>query len=1226
MLGNKKNQKKTVFGGIGVALLLCALMVLMPMSGYVDNNETAATVESVEADSTGAEDYFALPEKIAEADYEYDPSLELQGMRDAKTKSFLNEDGTITQMVASEPLHYMSGDGTWEDIDLNIQAYPEGWGVTENTFMTYFAPEVANGISVQANEFVDPIISGINPMLVTLDESGSAPEPFITAPSPNGVEVGGNVIRYPLAEGFDLDYAVESIQIKQNLIVREVPVLPEAAEYFGLSEGMRMPVGYALYSGETMLGEELFKTQEDLQIRNIETGELLAEIPAPMIMEAGAEEPYMGTFFVQVYGPEVLLITVVESDWLLHEDRIYPVAIDPSIKVNSASGGYCYIYYAYCYTSSYRFHYRYYGSYYYIPWHKYTFTSSQALPSGATVDKIEWKKYMNYAYGSTRTFQVKVLEGCGTAPRYSYSMGSGSCNGNSISNSYMVRNYGGTAARSLKASIGLSPSAATVSSSGTGWKTVNFCNSATACAATSGGVSIITNALANTGNVGVGEYYTGGNTYFYTYGIASGSRNSHLLITYSGGTDSDAPTSDFVPYTGIDSYIEGERTLFIKLTDMSGIDTTSSGAPVLYYSTNGGTSWSSTTYGLGSNNQFDAGELVSIGTCSTTATDCKFKARVDDLSYGDDFQYYWKFQDLNQGSNGANVGYEPALTGTQTTPTPYQVDIVDPANAPTSHKKMTVLTTDVHAGSYWSPQGFLDRQLTYYSNSHEYFFEFDTSGCGTGSQSCFYTGTSTFYGNWLARGNTAPAYGYYGMNSGSNKFNQNLWNNNGDGYIQVGAKDGPGMNLIFVYNSQLNKWATVGVDTETGIDTPLTGGSKATASVSYGYSQAYKFAIPGDITGSFGTFSFNATQTTTTANRLCVTTNGWYYFYRSITTDRCTSAYYMIYGSTSSYRWSGFALASGYYGRQANTGDITYKVGNVAPTPDTFKPEMTHSAMQDSHAKKRTVSVTIIDGGDPAAGLNVSSAAGVGPTLYYRITPDGGSAGSWSNAAMSQEAGKTRAQCALAACSWSADIEDLEVNDTVEYYFKAQDVSTVSQGINTNTSQTYSFERGDPNKVFVIEWRDRAYYTYGQLCTVQALFYDVTNEIEFKYDSNCRTTYNSWSIGYMDQTRQKGASIAHSSSTSFNTNPGHVPTTSNFRISTSSTSHAWESFDKGLVEVTNADTALTGTSNGRPYLYYCISSYYWNTYKARCNANIDIPAGFEFDYFGTTYDGDDSND
>jgi len=65
MLENKKNQKKTVFGGIGIALLLCALMVLMPMSGFVNNDEKA-TVELVEASSTGAEDYFKLPEKIGE--------------------------------------------------------------------------------------------------------------------------------------------------------------------------------------------------------------------------------------------------------------------------------------------------------------------------------------------------------------------------------------------------------------------------------------------------------------------------------------------------------------------------------------------------------------------------------------------------------------------------------------------------------------------------------------------------------------------------------------------------------------------------------------------------------------------------------------------------------------------------------------------------------------------------------------------------------------------------------------------------------------------------------------------------------------------------------------------------------------------------------------------------------------------------------------------------------
>ena len=47
-----------------------------------------------------------------------------------------------------------------------------------------------------------------------------------------------------------------------------------------------------------MLGEELFSTQEALQIRHIETGEMVAEIPAPLIIEPEVEEPYVGTFFL----------------------------------------------------------------------------------------------------------------------------------------------------------------------------------------------------------------------------------------------------------------------------------------------------------------------------------------------------------------------------------------------------------------------------------------------------------------------------------------------------------------------------------------------------------------------------------------------------------------------------------------------------------------------------------------------------------------------------------------------------------------------------------------------------------------------------------------------------------------------------------------------------------------------------------------------------------------
>jgi hypothetical protein len=96
-------------------------------------------------------------------------------------------------------------------------------------------------------------------------------------------------------------------------------------------------------------------------------------------------------------------------------------------------------------------------------------------------------------------------------------------------------------------------------------------------------------------------------------------------VIYLGGMDADVLIFDYVPYTGLDSYIEGERTLFIKLTDIVGIDTTSSGGPTLHYTTDGGTTWSSTTYGLGSNNEFDSGELVSIGTCGSSSSTCIFK-------------------------------------------------------------------------------------------------------------------------------------------------------------------------------------------------------------------------------------------------------------------------------------------------------------------------------------------------------------------------------------------------------------------------------------------------------------------------------------------------------------------------------------------------------------------------------------------------------------------------
>jgi len=1199
MLGNKNTNKKTVMGGVGIALLLCALMVGMTMTNFVQNDAPQVESELAIANEE-SDDYFALPEVYEPAQYEYDETSELEGMRSMNQKAFRTDDGKTTLITASEPLHYMSSIGSWEEIDLNIKATVDGWEVTESLYEVSFAAEAANGVSVMVHPNVDPIVTGMNPMVMTLDETGTMPMPYMTSPSQDGISVGGNVLRYPLAEGFDLDYTVGETELKQNLVIRDRPVLDENVAFFGVTEQMRLPAGYGLFLGDDVLREEMTQTQDELTIRNLETGELLATIPVPVVIERDADEPYHATYFVQVFGTTVILTTAVDADWLMDEERQFPLAIDPSIKVMRSGGGYCYTYYGYCYNSAYGDMRRTSTRIYYLPWNKYTFTSSNALPTGATVDAIDWKQYVRYGYSySSNAITAVVMETCGTAARYSWTIASASCSNSLLSS--LSYGYGGTTQRKMISSAWNSASAGTYST-GTGWKTANLCSSSgTACSSTTGSHNYIINALSNGGTVGMSARYTTATTiYYYTY--SSGSTNSYIQVTYSGGSDTTPPIDGFVPYTGITSYKEGERTFFTNLKDNGGIDTTSSGAPHLHYSINNGS--------------YTAVKATSIGTCGSSATDCSFRATTGSISTGDYVKYFWAYQDAastpNMATSPSGGSGSPSTATAPTSPYWFFVDDVDNAG---DDKKMTISMTDVRAYTTTSTAKTFDRQMTYYEDSDEYVFEFDTSDCGTGSNSCFYTTSYYFYSQWKMKWTTTPSSGYNGL-GGTLSGTMNMHKDDTGGYLAMSADDGPGMNLIYLYDSSKNAWAMVGLGTETGIEEPLTSGTTANQRSTYGYTKAFLIDIPGDITGTMGKFDWNATYSSSKANWMCVGTNGWYYFFRSTSSNpTCTSGYFYIYSA--SYRWSGFSLGGGYYGPQASSGDVVYKVAKVAPEPDTTAPEVDHSAMRDSHSRDRTFKFTIADGGEPPSGINVSTSAGVGPTMYYRITDADGTVNNWNSAVLSPSS--TRAACVSASCDWSTTLEDLERGSTVEYYVTVTDISTAATGVNTNTTSTNSFEVGDPNKMFVVEWHDLGYSSYD-VCTFQVIMYDVTNEIEFQYDSNCEATYDYATVGYQDQTRTKGATLRTDQGYINGANPHSV----NYRIGTDSSGHSWETFDLGVSELPTYDTAIAGASNGRPYGYYCVSSYYWNSYKSGCNANIDLPDGFVFDYFGTEYNGSDS--
>ena len=121
--------------------------------------------------------------------------------------------------------------------------------------------------------------------------------------------------------------------------------------------------------------------------------------------------------------------------------------------------------------------------------------------------------------------------------------------------------------------------------------------------------------------------------------------------------------------------------------------------------------------------------------------------------------------------------------------------------------------------------------------------------------------------------------------------------------------------------------------------------------------------------------------------------------------------------------------------------------------------------MKDSHSRDRTFSFVISDAGAPPSGLDTTPTKGVGPTFYHRITDANGTVGSWGTLLTSSDDEQHVFWLhVLGQLPWKT------LSAVREYRVDARDLSTVSAGVNSVNTTANSFEVGDPNKVFIVEW------------------------------------------------------------------------------------------------------------------------------------------------------------
>ncbi|HJM86870.1 MAG TPA: hypothetical protein QF433_01490, partial [Candidatus Thalassarchaeaceae archaeon] len=900
------NKNKVTLGGSW--LLLTLLMIGMSWSGAV--SPVTEDLQTSENDGTeDVKDPLALPDEATNpADKEifgYDPGAELIGSRTETAKTFLKDDGDFAVVVSTTPLHYMV-DGAWEDIDLNLVSNENGWGVTENTYEAYFPTDGLSGVQMVVDG--ETIRYGIMPMVVVLDGNTLSEEPYMGHPSSDPIDVGANVIRYPLQTGLSLDYQVDSTQLKQNLVVREAPQLldhQKESGYFGISETMVLPTGFALFLGESPIADgETVKTNQSLSIRNLETGAQLVSIPQPFVTSADPEAnllgPYIGLYVIHVEGTTVTMQTVVENTWLMDEDnRTFPILIDPTLDKSPNNGGYAYYYryspynwgwysyiYEYAYSSSYitytcrgaSSYYNgctsssYYPWFYYYAWYRFDFNN--ALPSGATVNDADFKSKVGRYYGGNRNFQVSVIKSGSSQSSNPIDPNSYLYSGGVYLNRYIRNSAASSASTTLSDPnyYWYGGSLRTISMNSNGVSDVQDAIDGNA-AGSSGHVLGV--SVRNTNNAP--QWYwcsTGYNSY---YGCRTSTTRPYMHITYTGGTDTDPPDDTFVPYTDITTHREESRTFWLGLIDITGVDTTSSGRPTLNYRVDNGT-WTKVTATI-------------IGTC-LAGYYCNFKASIPAVQEGEYVQYFWAFQDTvgtAQGTTG-NPNFKTLPlggTGTPSNPTapssPYNyfaqpVEEADAFNSDgTKNNKWQLGISEVHSYLYYRAYKFYDQQLTYYEDTKEWIWEYDTSDCGTGSNQCF--NTNNVYHMKYAPNVNGYSYSNCAQYTYCKKIQPGLVNTAAGGYtgsqiLNMNGQHGPQMSTIWYYNTQMQEWGMIGLDTQTGIDKPVVGPTVGTQGGARNCDDCYSAVpIPGDITMKFGTMTINGTWNTGGKNWFCTNSN-----------------------------------------------------------------------------------------------------------------------------------------------------------------------------------------------------------------------------------------------------------------------------------------------------------------------------------------------------------------
>lgn len=301
------NQRK--FGTKVLSLLLSVLMIVsaLPLSIFA--------VDSTDGSTEEIPNSLNLVKDV----------VEIKELRDENVKHFRLEDGTYIAAQYDVPIHYLDENGDWQDIDNSL--IESGSEISTNNARIKFAKKITGNetlLTIQENNH--KITMSLNGAIKKttgsiVDDAADVSTKLQKMLSLENLTA--KVLYENILTGIDLEYVIDSYDIKENIIVKE-----KASSYT-----------YTF----TMKLNNLDATLDEkgqIILSNTSTGIVEYIIPAPTACDANEISADNSLVFYSLTNDgnkKYSLSVTVDAAWMNSNDRAYPVIIDPPISVPISS-------------------------------------------------------------------------------------------------------------------------------------------------------------------------------------------------------------------------------------------------------------------------------------------------------------------------------------------------------------------------------------------------------------------------------------------------------------------------------------------------------------------------------------------------------------------------------------------------------------------------------------------------------------------------------------------------------------------------------------------------------------------------------------------------------------------------------------------------------------------------------------------------------------------------